>query len=166
MTGSDTPTFSIAETTRTNHFSLLLRKLPNTKTEPKPTLKSKLILHLLKTEKKSITVLIFKVKIHDTPLINLYNCMHWSNEYHDAHSQRSQMWIKIIVLHWWQKLAKKWQKIVLPNLLSSDILWGKPNWLSIGRKFSRSSAKLRVRSTTRNWEVKKSLQLRKTVLYL
>ena len=61
----------------------------------------------------------------------------------------------IIVLHWWQKLAKKWQKIVLPNLLSSDILWGKPNWLSIGRKFSRSSAKLRVRSTTRNWEVKK-----------
>ena len=88
MTGSDTPTFSIAETTRTNHFSLLLRKLPNrnqTKTEPKPTLKSKLILHLLKTEKKSITVLIFKVKIHDTPLINLYNCMHWSNEYHDAH---------------------------------------------------------------------------------
>ena len=79
MTGSDTPTFSIAETTRTNHFSLLLRKLLNrnqTKTEPKPTLKSKLILHLLKTEKKSITVLIFKVKIHDTPLINLYNCMH------------------------------------------------------------------------------------------
>ena len=79
MIGSDTPTFSIAETTRTNHFSLLLRKLPNrnqTKTEPKPTLKSKLILHLLKTEKKSITVLIFKVKIHDTPLINLYNCMH------------------------------------------------------------------------------------------
>ena len=55
MTGSDTPTFSIAETTRTNHFSLLLRKLQNrnqTKTEPKPTLKSKLILHLLKTEKK------------------------------------------------------------------------------------------------------------------
>ena len=54
MTGSDTPTFSIAETTRTNHFSLLLRKLPNrnqTKTEPKPTLISKLILHLLKTER-------------------------------------------------------------------------------------------------------------------
>ena len=78
MTGSDTPTFSIAETTRTNHFSLLLRKLPN-QNQPEPTLKSKLILHLLKTEKKSITVLIFKVKIHDTPLINLYNCMHCAN---------------------------------------------------------------------------------------
>ena len=49
-------------------------------------------------------------------------------------------------------VAKKWQKklqkIVPQNLLSLDILWGKPNWLSIGRKFGQSSAEQRVRSTT------------------
>ena len=36
---SDAPTFSIAETTRTDHFSLSLRKLPN-RNRPEPTLKS------------------------------------------------------------------------------------------------------------------------------
>ena len=34
---SDAPTFSTAETTRTDHFSLLLRKLPN-QNRPEPTL--------------------------------------------------------------------------------------------------------------------------------
>ena len=35
---SDTPTFSIAERTQTDHFSLSLRKLPN-RNRPEPTLK-------------------------------------------------------------------------------------------------------------------------------
>ena len=43
LISSDAPTFSIAETTRMDHFSLLLRKLPN-QNQPEPTLKSKLIL--------------------------------------------------------------------------------------------------------------------------
>ena len=50
MFDSDAPTFSIAEMTQTDHFSRLLRNLPN-QNQPEPTLKSKLILHLLKTEK-------------------------------------------------------------------------------------------------------------------
>ena len=62
---SDAPTFSIAETTRTDHFSLSLRKLPN-RNRPEPTLKSKLILQ--------------KFMIPIWPI-----CMDWSNEYHDAH---------------------------------------------------------------------------------
>ena len=43
-----------------------------------------------------------------------------------------------------QKIAK----MSRTNLQSSDILWGKPNWLGIGRKFGRSSAEPRVRSIT------------------
>ena len=57
MTGSDTPTFSIAETTRTDHFSLSLRKLPN-RNRPKPTLKSELILHVLSKNSQKFSIMI------------------------------------------------------------------------------------------------------------
>ena len=66
---SDTPTFSIAERTQTDHFSLSLRKLPN-QNRPEPTLKS-----CTKTwwcDRYMFVIL----KIHDTHLINVYNCMH------------------------------------------------------------------------------------------
>ena len=66
LVGSDAPTFSIAETTRTNHFSLLLRKLPNRNLPEfswtEPTLNSMLILNVVNTDKNFITVLIFKVQ--------------------------------------------------------------------------------------------------------
>ena len=62
---SDAPTFGIAETTWTDHFSLSLRKLLN-RNRPEPTLKSKLILQ--------------KFMIIIWPMF-----MDWSNEYHDAH---------------------------------------------------------------------------------
>ena len=58
---SDAPTIIIAETTQTDHFSLLLRKLPNRK-RPEPTLKLKLTLE--KCFKKCI------LKIHDIHLTN------------------------------------------------------------------------------------------------
>ena len=54
LVGSDAPAFSIAETTRTNHFSLLA--------QTEPTLKSMLILNVVNTDKNFITVLIFKVQ--------------------------------------------------------------------------------------------------------
>ena len=89
----------------TDHFSLLLRKLPN-RNQLELTLKlvhigfsKNIILQCSKLEVKAYLAFIknrkilyysflntYKVKIHDTHLINLYNCMHWSNEYHDAHS--------------------------------------------------------------------------------
>ena len=65
LISSDAPTFSIAETTQTDHFSLSLRKLPN-RNRPEPTLKSKLILQ--------------KFMIIIWPM-----CMDWSNEYNYAH---------------------------------------------------------------------------------
>ena len=61
----------------TDHFSLLLRKLPN-RNRPEPTLESKLIL-------QKFMILLWAM------------CMHWSNEYHDAHSQRLQMWMSIMI---------------------------------------------------------------------
>ena len=67
-------------------------------------------------------------------------------------------WMQLYILIQWVSwnwlckmttfVAKMVEKLCYRNLLSSDILWGKPNWLSIGRKFGRSSAEPRVRSIT------------------
>ena len=71
---SDAPTFSIAETTRTDHFSLSLRKLQN-RNRPEPTLKSKVFFPKIHDTHFA--------KIHDIHLTNVYALI---NEYHDAHS--------------------------------------------------------------------------------
>ena len=60
---SDAPTFGIAETTRTDHFSLSLRKLPN-RNRPEPTLKSKLILHVLSKNSQKFSIMILIWSMH------------------------------------------------------------------------------------------------------